>query len=91
MDMFRDFCREKEAELPFCKKHKTKISESMIKALFETLDVDGNGILDANELVAILEGRHALSSGKGGGEDLHKQVSAVATDLFSKFKSFSGM
>ena len=50
------------------------MQDEAIRALYDTLDIDGNGILSSEELAKFLDGRHALSSGKGGGDDLHDKI-----------------
>ena len=44
----------------------------MISVLFKTLDKDGNGVLDHDEITGVLEGRQKL--GQGESDDLKLAV-----------------
>ena len=72
---------EKDFQKNFDKKLPAKISDVQIDALFAVLDLDGNGQLDHDEIIGVLEERQGL--GQGHEDDLKNAM----TDQFSRILS----
>ncbi len=53
----KQLCDEFVEKDELCKKNKTKITDGQIEALVKLLDLDGNGQLDQDEVIGVLEGR----------------------------------
>lgn len=63
----RELCDEFEANNDFCKKNSVHISDEMLKAFMDAMDLDGNGILDGEEVIGIIYRRKLI-----GGQILKK-------------------
>ena len=62
---FTKFVREQEKKQDGASWiHKINIGDSTIDCLFKVLDIDGNGIVDQSEIMAIFKSGRKLSSGK---------------------------
>lgn len=63
-DGLREICDEFEAENEFCQRKNVKISDQMLVAFLNSMDLDGNGVLDMEETVGILTNRKEIGSRK---------------------------
>lgn len=59
----RDLVDEFEEEDEYCIKHEVHISDNMLKAFLDAMDLDGNGTLEAEEVVGILKSKKLIGSG----------------------------
>lgn len=62
----RSLVDEFEEEDPYCEKNDVHISDEMLKAFLDAMDLDGNGVLDAEEVVGILKRKKDIGSGSMG-------------------------
>jgi len=62
----RALCDEFQDEDEYCLKHGVKISDDMIRAFLDAMDLDGNGVLDAEEVIGILKRKKDIGSGSLG-------------------------
>ncbi len=56
--MLREVVDDFQKRDKFCCQHGVHISDEMIDVMIQVLDLDGNGQLDHDEVVGVLEGRH---------------------------------
>lgn len=61
-DGLREICDEFEAESEYCKRTGTKVSNEVLTAFLNAMDLDGNGVLDMEETVGILTHRKEIGS-----------------------------
>lgn len=61
-DGLRKLTNEFESENEFCKKHGVHIPNGMLTAFLHAFDLDGNGVLDAEETVGIITSRKEMGS-----------------------------
>jgi len=61
-DGLREICDEFEAESDYVKKTGVHISDEMLHAFLNAMDLDGNGVLDIEETVGILSTRKEIGS-----------------------------
>jgi len=78
MELAEDFCKTN----PYCIKNRVKVSWVQIDALVQLLDLDGNGQLEMNEVVGVLEKRHMFGMGK------EAELKAAIGTSFSKVASY---
>ena len=64
MHGLRQLCDEFEAENEYCKANGVHISDTMLEAFLNALDLDGNGALDQEETVGIFMNRKLIGSQK---------------------------
>lgn len=57
---------EFEAESAYCQKHNVHISNEMLGAFLDAMDLNGNGILEPEEIVGILKVKRDVGSGSHG-------------------------
>ena len=86
---FRLYCIEHAKKNKFCVSHNTRVSDAMINVIFKTLDIDGNGYLDHDEITGVLEGRMKL--GQGDSDDLKLAVNQGFTKILSQFRERTGL
>jgi len=55
-----EFCKKD----PYCQREKVCISKLQLEAFLKVMDLDGNGNLDYNEIMGVLEGRLLLGQGQ---------------------------
>lgn len=65
-DGLRQLIDEFQDEDPYCQKNNVKISDDMIRAFLDAMDLDGNGVLDAEEVIGILKRKKDIGSGSLG-------------------------
>lgn len=56
----REIANEFQASDEYCKTHKVSITDVQVNAMVQLLDLDGNGQLDLDEVVGVLEERQML-------------------------------
>ena len=64
-----------------------KISNDQVDVLFAVLDLDGNGQLDYDEIIGVLQDRNQLASGKG--DDSKAVAAAASSNIMASFKQFA--
>lgn len=55
--MFRELCDDFQKLDAFCVENKVSISDTQIDTFLQVLDEDGNGMLEYEEVVDVLEGK----------------------------------
>lgn len=65
-DGLRQLLDEFQEEDPYCQQHGVTISDDMIRAFLDAMDLDGNGVLDAEEVIGILKRKKDIGSGSLG-------------------------
>ena len=83
-----------EAKSAWTKKDKkrNRVSKAQVQTLFQILDLDGNGTLDHDEIVGVLEGRQLLGQGKQ--DEIRKQVNEgvnMLWDILAEIKKKIGL
>ena len=71
LEKFIEYVRDYEKKSDFAKKNKVKISDNTIKSLFEILDIDGNGVIDKQELMMVFEGKELKNFGRNVNDDFN--------------------
>lgn len=72
-DGLRNLVDEFQEEDDYCQKHGVHISDDTLKAFLDAMDLDGNGVLDAEEVVGILKRKKDIGSGSMGlNKTIHK-------------------
>lgn len=61
-DGLRDLANEFEEKSDYCRQHRVHISDDMLRAFLNAMDLDGNGVLDVDETVGILSTRKEIGS-----------------------------
>lgn len=61
-DGLRELADEFEEKSDYCREHGCKISDEMLHAFLNAMDLDGNGVLDVDETVGILTTRKEIGS-----------------------------
>jgi len=61
-DGLRELCDEFESENEYCVKNGVHITDEMLHAFLDAMDLDGNGVLDMEETVGILTTRKEIGS-----------------------------
>lgn len=64
IDQLKKLCEEFAAKDSYCIAKKVTISAEQVHALVQLLDLDGNGQLDQDEVVGVLEERQMLGQGR---------------------------
>jgi len=62
----RELCDEFEEEDEYCIQHDVHISDNMLQAFLDAMDLDGNGTLEVEEVVGILKSKKLIGSGTMG-------------------------
>lgn len=62
--MLRELCDDFQKVDPFCQEKGVSISDTQIDTFMKILDEDGNGMLDYEEVVDVLEGKKNIGLGK---------------------------
>lgn len=57
---------EFQAESAYCQKNNVNISNEMLGAFLDAMDLNGNGILEPEEIVGILKVKKGVGSGSNG-------------------------
>lgn len=61
-DGLREITDEFEKDSEYCKRKNVHITDSMLEAFLQSMDLDGNGVLDIEETVGILTTRKEIGS-----------------------------
>lgn len=59
-EQLKDLAEDFACKDAFCKESKSKISDTQLEAFIKVMDLDGNGQLDYEEIMGVLEGRLLL-------------------------------
>ena len=81
-DMVVQFHKDRTADGTLTKSQ--RVSDEQVDVIFQMLDLDGNGQLDYDEIIGVLEERCLLASGKG--DDLKDIGAAIGTQFATLLK-----
>ena len=62
LDGLRELVDEFEQDNKFCQDKKVHISDNILKAFLDGMDLDGNRVLDAEEMIGVINRKKLLGS-----------------------------
>ena len=68
-DGLREIADTFETTHDYCVKTKSKITDDLIRAFLNTMDLDGNGVLDQDEIIGVLSKKKEIGSASMAAKD----------------------